>query len=89
MTEKGPSIPKSLVASPVAQFVLFVFTIIYVLSPVDVIPDILPVIGWLDDLAVFITQISAMVMYFREKRRQFVARQQSQAAQGEGGSNGR
>ena len=87
MTEKGPSIPRQLVASPLAQFVLFAFTVIYVLSPVDVIPDIIPVIGWLDDLAVFITQISAFIMYVREKRQNAAARQQQN--QGEGGRNGR
>ncbi|MBS3748182.1 MAG: DUF1232 domain-containing protein [Candidatus Thermoplasmatota archaeon] len=26
------------------------FTMIYVASPVDFIPDIIPVIGWIDDL---------------------------------------
>ena len=26
--------------------------VLYVLSPIDVIPDVLPVIGWLDDLGV-------------------------------------
>ncbi len=87
MTEKGPSIPRSLIGSPFAQLVLFALTVIYVLSPIDVIPDVLPVIGWLDDLAIFITQISAFFMYLNEKRRQTAAKQQS--GQGEGGSNGR
>jgi uncharacterized membrane protein YkvA (DUF1232 family) len=27
-------------------------TLLYVLSPIDLIPDFIPVIGWLDDLAV-------------------------------------
>ena len=30
--------------------VLWLFQLIYTLSPVDVIPDIVPVVGWLDDL---------------------------------------
>lgn len=27
--------------------------IIYIVSPIDIIPDIIPVVGWLDDAAVF------------------------------------
>ncbi len=29
-----------------------VFAVLYALSPVDLIPDVLPVIGWLDDVGV-------------------------------------
>ncbi len=68
MADKGPSIPRRLIASPLAQFVLFAFTVLYVASPVDVIPDLMPVIGWLDDLAVFVTQVSAFLMYVKERR---------------------
>ncbi|MDD3146763.1 MAG: YkvA family protein [Candidatus Riflebacteria bacterium] len=87
MPEKGPSIPKALLKSPTMQVILFVITLAYVVFPVDVIPDVLPVIGWLDDLAVFITQISVFFMYVHEKRKQAAAKQQS--GPGEGGSNGR
>ena len=87
MTEKGPSIPGALVRSPLAQFILFAFTVIYILSPVDVIPDIMPIIGWLDDLAVFVTQISAFVMYVREKRRQFA--EKARSGNEDGGNHGR
>lgn len=31
---------------------IIVGTIIYVISPIDVIPDFIPVIGWIDDIAV-------------------------------------
>ncbi len=87
MSDKGPSIPRQLIASPLAQALLFILTVVYVIFPVDVIPDVLPVIGWLDDLAVFITQVTAFVMYLQEKRRQFAAKQQQ--GQGEGSNNGR
>ena len=31
---------------------ILVLALLYIISPVDVIPDVIPVIGWADDLAV-------------------------------------
>lgn len=31
---------------------LFVLALIYVVMPVDAVPDVVPVVGWLDDLGV-------------------------------------
>ena len=36
----------------VFMFVILVLAILYILSPVDAIPDAVPVIGWVDDAAV-------------------------------------
>lgn len=33
-------------------FLLLVFTVCYIASPIDIIPDFIPLIGWLDDLLV-------------------------------------
>lgn len=38
-------------------------TVLYVLSPVDLIPDWIPVIGWMDDLAVVTLAIHWMLRY--------------------------
>jgi uncharacterized membrane protein YkvA (DUF1232 family) len=35
------------------KIVFFIAGIIYVISPIDIIPDIVPFVGWLDDVAVF------------------------------------
>ncbi len=68
MDKPEPSLPKRLLANPKAQLVLFLFTIIYIVSPVDFIPDVPPV-GWIDDIVVFITQLLSFVLYLKEKRR--------------------
>lgn len=79
--------PRQLISSPVAQMILFLFTVVYVVSPVDVIPDLIPVIGWIDDLAVFFTQVSAFLLYLRGKRQE--SEQKQQASGSEERNNGR
>lgn len=32
--------------------VIALLCMLYILSPIDIIPDFIPVVGWLDDLAV-------------------------------------
>ncbi|MGL6167569.1 MAG: YkvA family protein [Fusobacteriaceae bacterium] len=48
---------------------VFIGAIIYVINPVDVIPDVIPVIGWIDDAAVvtfIIKQHSAILDNYKE-----------------------
>jgi len=78
MSEKGPSLPKQLLAKPAVQMLLFVITVIYVISPVDAIPDV-PLIGWLDDAAVVLAQLASFVVYLKEKRRQYTEKKQQQS----------
>jgi uncharacterized membrane protein YkvA (DUF1232 family) len=44
-----------------------VLAVLYFLSPVDVIPDVLPVLGWLDDLGV----LSAVAFYMVRQVQQY------------------
>ena len=39
---------------------LVVMALVYVVSPVDAIPDVLPIIGWLDDIGVMSLAIAWM-----------------------------
>lgn len=32
--------------------VILILTLVYILSPVDLIPDVIPIVGWADDVAV-------------------------------------
>ena len=40
--ERAPTLPR----------VVAVLTVLYVLLPIDAIPDVVPILGWLDDLGV-------------------------------------
>jgi len=33
-------------------FIVFLIAVLYVISPIDFIPDIIPLIGWVDDVFV-------------------------------------
>jgi uncharacterized membrane protein YkvA (DUF1232 family) len=39
---------------PIKTFVIFTFSLLYLISPIDIIPELLPVIGFADDIAVLI-----------------------------------
>ena len=61
-------IPKSWLANGRTQVMLFVVTVLYCISPVDLIPDVLPIIGWLDDLGIILLQIIAFLKYLKHRR---------------------
>ncbi len=46
--------------------VILILALLYILSPIDLIPDVIPVVGWLDDLAV---AVSAGALALRSGRR--------------------
>lgn len=37
---------------PIGRKILVALAIIYIISPIDIIPDAAPIIGWLDDLGI-------------------------------------
>lgn len=44
-----------------------IFAIVYGISPVDLVPDTIPIIGWLDDL--FLNLASITNAYFQWRKR--------------------
>lgn len=36
------------------SWLITVLAILYILSPIDFIPDVIPVLGWLDDIVAFL-----------------------------------
>ncbi len=55
-------------ASPIAKLFLL-FAVVYVISPIDLVPDIALVIGWLDDLAVAAAAATSLVLAMRRYTR--------------------
>ena len=55
---------------PVGTIAAVIGTLLYVLSPVDLIPDIIPVVGYLDDAAVF-AMCMKLTEYDLDKYRRF------------------
>lgn len=39
------------------KMILFFLSLLYVISPIDLIPDVIPIVGWIDDLVVIIVGI--------------------------------
>ena len=50
---------------PLRQLLAILATVAYVISPVDLVPDFIPVFGWMDDLFV----IGALLWYLRSQQR--------------------
>jgi uncharacterized membrane protein YkvA (DUF1232 family) len=54
---------------PVSSIAVIAGVLLYFISPVDLIADVIPVVGWLDDIAVVgfaITQIASDLAKYRE-----------------------
>ncbi len=54
-------------ASPFAKLFML-FAVLYVISPVDLVPDIMVIIGWLDDLAIAAASATSLFMAVRSYR---------------------
>ena len=46
--------------SPIQRLFLIIVYLIYILSPVDLIPDVAPVVGWLDDAVAAIMLVNEL-----------------------------
>jgi uncharacterized membrane protein YkvA (DUF1232 family) len=47
------------------RWLIILGSLLYILSPVDLLPDIIPVVGWIDDglvLTLLITEVSQLLM---------------------------
>jgi uncharacterized membrane protein YkvA (DUF1232 family) len=55
---------KETIRNPKYRWLLIGASILYLLSPIDIVPDFLPIIGWIDDgiiATLLVTEISALL----------------------------
>jgi uncharacterized membrane protein YkvA (DUF1232 family) len=48
-------------------------TLLYLLSPIDISPDVIPILGWIDDgivASLLVASLSQMLLAGRNRRRQ-------------------
>ena len=50
------------VVMPVVGWAVAALSAIYVISPLDIVPDVIPIAGWLDDCGALVTGIAGAVM---------------------------
>ncbi|HZG38722.1 MAG TPA: YkvA family protein [Nodosilinea sp.] len=54
------------------RWILVLGTLIYLVSPIDIAPDFLPIIGWIDDgllTTLLVTEMSQIAMEYLKKRK--------------------
>lgn len=49
------------------NLLLIVLGLIYIISPLDLIPDVVPIVGWLDDLVVLELSVQRGVKMLKGK----------------------
>lgn len=63
---------KNTLEHPKYRWVLVGATLLYLLSPIDISPDFIPIIGWIDDAVVasiFVTSLSQIMLTGLTKKR--------------------
>ncbi|MCL2800124.1 MAG: YkvA family protein [Endomicrobia bacterium] len=54
---------------PLLAWVFLIFAIIYTISPVDLIPDAIPVVGWFDDALINLAAILNLIIRYRKLKK--------------------
>lgn len=60
------------VRNPKYRWLIVLGTIAYLFSPLDISPDVFPIIGWIDDgvvLTLLTTELSRLALDYRKSRR--------------------
>ncbi len=78
-TSAGNSQGKKTGLSQVLKIVGAVAMLAYILIPTDLLPDLLPVVGWVDDLAAGVGMIASIVSAIRTGRYNPNARMEQRA----------
>ncbi len=63
---------RSLIRDSKYRWLIIIASALYILSPIDIAPDFLPIVGWIDDgivLTLLLTEVSAILMEKVKSRR--------------------
>jgi uncharacterized membrane protein YkvA (DUF1232 family) len=52
---------KKLLNDPKTRVFTIIFTLLYLINPFDIIPDFIPIFGWIDDLALLTILIETLL----------------------------
>lgn len=52
----------------IATLIFLILDLLYILSPIDFIPDFIPIIGWIDDIIALLIGVSLGIKYLIKKR---------------------
>ena len=63
-------LPALYIAAPMAAGLLMIILAVLVLSPIDALPDVIPVVGWVDDVAYVAGILGTVVGMLKGKRAQ-------------------
>ncbi|MDB9416560.1 YkvA family protein [Microcystis aeruginosa] len=61
----------SKITHPKYRWIIILGTMVYLFSPLDISPDVFPIIGWIDDgivLTLLTTELSRLVLDYRTHR---------------------
>jgi uncharacterized membrane protein YkvA (DUF1232 family) len=61
------------------RWIIVLGTLVYLVSPIDISPDFLPIVGWIDDgvlATLLVTEMSQIALGYLESRKQSARQQQ-------------
>ncbi|MGD1930656.1 MAG: YkvA family protein [Leptolyngbyaceae cyanobacterium] len=62
---------KRLIRNPKYRWLVILGSLVYLVSPLDISPDVFPVIGWIDDgllASIVVTELTQMAIDYRRKK---------------------
>lgn len=60
---------RRLLGHPIARWVVVIGSLVYLISPLDIVPDVIPIFGWVDDGVLATLLATGVVEIVLEQRR--------------------
>lgn len=75
---------RALLGHPVARWVVILGSLLYLISPIDLSPDVIPILGWVDDGVIATLMAAGITEVVLDRRRQVKARREQREQQPNG-----